>query len=112
MWTLVSISIQVATISHLLWAPILDNPRKHYLFGVVSNESEKIVDHVSEMCVRTSVDNQGSYTGVKWVENGSERHVKQSAFEILKLCTVIMLAIALSPANDEHAARWNSVTYI
>lgn len=78
---------------HLLCAPILDNPREHYLFGVIGNECKKIVDDTSEMSIRTSADNWCSHPVAKWGEESGERCVKQSAFKISKLHTVIVLAI-------------------
>ena len=59
------------------------------------------------MSVRTSADNRCRHPGTKGGENSSEGHVKQSAFEILKVHTVIMLAITLILVSDGHA-YWNS----
>ena len=59
------------------------------------------------MSVRTSADDRCRHPGTKGGENSSERHVKQSAFEISKVHTVIVLAIALILVSDGHA-YWNS----
>ena len=78
---------------HLLWAPTLDDTCEQYLFRVISNESNEVIDDMSEMSVRTSADNRFSHSWAKWGENSCKGCVEQLAFEDSKLQTVIMPAI-------------------
>ena len=75
---------------HSLWAPTLDNACEQYLFGVVGNESNEVVDDTSEMSVRTSADDGCLHPRLKWRENGGEGSVKQFVFENLEAQTVVV----------------------
>jgi hypothetical protein len=78
---------------HLLWAPTLDGTREQYLFGVISDEGNKVIYDTSEMSIRTSMDNGCSHAWVKRGENGFERCVKQLAFEVSKMRAVVVFAV-------------------
>jgi hypothetical protein len=78
---------------HLLRTPTLDSTREQYLLGVISDEGNKVVDHASEMSVRTSADDGCSHPWAKRGENGFKRCVKQLAFEVSKMRAVIVFAI-------------------
>ena len=79
---------------NLLGAPALDGICEHNLLRVVGNECDKVVNHVSEMSIRTSMDYRCFHAWTQGTEYSLDRCVVQLVLEHMKSCVIVKVMVA------------------